>query len=353
MAGDSPFTRRAFLRAGGAASVLAGSALVVGQAGAEKPTGKTTDKLPAAKAGTGPTQPGRVPAKHAQAPGFFRFRLGRFEVTVVSDGNLQLPARAIAAKTPEAELRAFLKSRFLSTDTSYAHLNLCLINTGDNLVLVDAGSGDNFQPSAGKLVENLTFAGYKPEQINHVVLTHAHPDHLWGVTDDFEEAPRFPNATHYISKAEWSYWSDKQNEVKIPESQRAFAIAARRHFGDISGRLKRVAPEAEIVPGVRFLATPGHTPGHCSVVVESEKQKLIVTGDALTHVYASLEHPDWQPAFDIDPDLAVKTRLKLLDMAAGSEALVLGYHFAFPGLGQVSRRGRVYQWTPSLWQWQV
>ncbi len=332
----SPFSRRDMLKAGGAAAMLAAGLPVLPEAA----FGPGSALAKAAKKGT-------------QVPGFYRFSLGAFEITVVSDGNLFLPSRLMASNVPEAELKAFLKGNYLDAARHMSHLNLALINTGKALILVDTGAGANFQDTAGKLVDNLEAAGHAPQEVDKVIVTHGHPDHVWGIIDDFEEAPRFPNATYVINKAEWDFWTAEDTADKLPEGFKSFASGARRNLLPVTARMRRVAPDYEVVPGVRVIDTAGHTPGHVSVIVESEGERLLITGDAVNHAYISFERPEWQPGVDMDKGKAVAVRKHLLDMAASEGLLVLGYHFPFPGLGHVARSGAAWRWVPALWQWEL
>lgn len=330
----SPFSRRDMLRAGGAGALMAAMGLPL----VSLHSGKALAK--ADFAGT-------------QAPGYFRFRLGGFEISIISDGNLYLPTNLLAKNVPEAELKAFLKAHYLPTEQHMSHLNLCLLNTGKEVILVDAGSGLNFQDWAGKAIQNLEAAGYKAGDVDKIVITHGHPDHIWGIIDSFEETPRFPNAEYFINAKEWDYWTDEGLADKLPESFRMFASGARRNLIPVSGRTKRIKPEEVIAPGVNVIDTRGHTVGHLSVVAESEGQKLLVTGDAISHAYIAFQHPEWQPAIDMDGDMAVVTRKKLLDMAAAEGFTVVCYHAPFPGVGRVARAGAAYRWIPAVWEWDL
>lgn len=285
-----------------------------------------------------------------QNAGWHRFRLGTFEITVLSDGNLTVPAETIGSNVERTEVADFLGSRFLDAETNYPHTNHVLIDTGEARVLVDVGSGERFQPTAGRLSPNLEAAGIDPSDITHVALTHAHPDHVWGMLDDFDEA-RFPEAAYAISATEFDWWMADNRVNEVPEAMQAVVVGARNALSPMAEQTSMVADGAEIVAGVRMIDTPGHTFGHMGVMVESEGQQLMVVGDAISHVYVSFEHPDWQPAMDMDKAQAVATRRRLLDMAATDRIPVAGYHLPFPGVGHVIKRGDAYQFLPEMWRW--
>ena len=299
-----------------------------------------------------------VPARAAltapegeQNGGWYRFALGSFAITVVSDGNLLVPTTTIGDNRPREEVTGFLEDRFLSPATNYSHTNHILIDTGEARVLVDVGSGDKFQPTAGRLLANLEAAGIDPADITHVALTHAHPDHVWGMMDDFGDEPRIPEATYSIGAAEFDWWMADDRVSQVPEAMQAFVVGAQNALSPVAEMTTMVAGETEIVPGVRMIDTPGHTMGHMSLMVESDGNALLVTGDAISHVYASFEHPDWHFGFDTDKEMAVRTRKRLLDMAATDRIALAGYHLPFPGVGHVVRRGDAYQFLPEPWRW--
>ena len=325
----SPFSRRDMLRAGGAASLLA--------------AGHVLAPAPAALA--------RAPMQDSQVPGFFRFHVGAFEVTVLSDGNLILPASTLAVNVPEVMLKGFLRSNMRSTAQRTGHINAALINTGAELILIDAGSGANFQPTAGKLAENLEASGYKAEQIDKVILTHAHPDHVWGLTDEFEDAPRFANASYVMNAKDWDFWTAKDAASKVPPNLEGFAIGARKHLLPLAQKTKMAKAGDVVSPGITLVATPGHSPGHVSVMVEQAGEKLLITADAITDPQVSFAHPDWHPGLDLEPETAVKSRKDLLKMASADRLTVLGYHLPFPGVGYVAARGKTFRWIPSSFEW--
>lgn len=283
-------------------------------------------------------------------PAHFSFTLGEAKLTVVSDGRLEVPANGLGINADPEEVKAFLESYFLSTETNYSHTNHLVIEIGDAKVLVDVGSGDRFLPTAGELMTNLEGAGIDPASITHVVITHAHPDHVWGIRDDFDEAI-LPDAQYFIGAAEHEFWLQDGLVARMPVEMQQFAVGAVNSLQTEGADWQLLNNDGEVVPGVRVIDTPGHTPGHVSVVVESNGQQLIALGDSMNHAYMNFARPGWYNNFDMNGDLTVTTRAKLLDMAATDRMAVLGYHFPFPGVGHVMKDGDAYRFVPALWQW--
>ncbi|MBT54301.1 MAG: MBL fold metallo-hydrolase [Mameliella sp.] len=283
-------------------------------------------------------------------PAHFRFQLGDVTLTVVSDGRLEVPASGLGINADPAEVTAFLESYFLSTQTNYSHTNHLVIETADATVLVDVGSGNRFLPTAGRLMDNLASAGIDAGDITHVVITHAHPDHIWGIRDDFDEA-LFPDAAYYIGGTERDYWLQDGLVNTVPPDMQQFVVGAVNSLNVEGADWTTMTDGTEIVPGVRVIDTPGHTLGHMSVVIESGGKQLIALGDSMNHAWMSTARPEWVSNFDMDADLTVSTRKRLLDMAATDRMAVLGYHFPFPGVGHIARDGDAYRFVPALWQW--
>jgi glyoxylase-like metal-dependent hydrolase (beta-lactamase superfamily II) len=283
------------------------------------------------------------PTRSAFAAEPHRLTVGAFELTIVSDGHLVLPASFLAPDAPAAERTAILKESGDAGAQFNSPTNCTLIRAGAELILVDAGSGPHFMPSAGKLADNLDAAGIDRGTITTVVYTHGHPDHLWGVVDDFDE-PVFPRASHVAAAAEWDFWHGPNALSGLPAERAGFVIGARRSYAHIKDKVRMVKPGDDIVAGIRVLATPGHTQGHVSLEVAGG-DGLVIGGDALTHALISFRHPEWRPQADHVPDLAASTRARLLDRLATDRMRLIGFHLPWPGVGYVERKDGAYRFV--------
>ena len=280
-----------------------------------------------------------------QGPGHHRFKLGASEITILSDGHMLVPPRVLAGNIPDAALQGFLDERRFTGDRVSFNLNIACVRTGAGITLIDAGAGGTWEPTAGRLSDSLEAAGIKPETVGTVILTHAHPDHLWGLIDDLDGSLRFPKARYLITAREHAFWTAEAGKLQGPIE--GMTAGARRVFKAIESRLARVKPGAEIVPGIVALDTSGHTPGHISLLLGSGAERLIVTADAIQNAHVSLAHPKWQPRADMDGDKGAASRHRLIDMAAADKLMVLGYHLPFPGLGRIERKGTAFAWVPA------
>lgn len=286
-----------------------------------------------------------APMVKTSAPGYYRVMLGDFEVTALSDGTVDLPVDQLLMNTTPAAVEKALAASFEKTPLETS-VNAYLVNTGSKLVLIDTGAGTLFGPTLGKLVDNLKASGYQPEQIDEIVITHMHPDHVGGLAKDGKMV--FPNAIVRADKRDADYWLSKENLAKAAAADKGMfqgAMAslgpyvAAKHFQPFDGG-------TEIVPGIRAEPTPGHTPGHASYVVQSQGQKLVIWGD-LVHVQAvQFDRPSVTIHFDSNPKQAEAERKAEFARAAKQGYLVAGAHIAFPGLGHVRAAGKAYQWVP-------
>lgn len=291
-------------------------------------------KLTAAAAMAGPF------AARAFAAG--DFRIGDITARVLSDGVMSVASDRLVAAPHTVEAAAVI-NRIGATAGHRFAVNVTLLTVGGRRVLIDAGAGGTWVDTAGKLADDLQSASVAASDIDLVVLTHGHPDHLWGVIDDFDDTLRFPRASYVMPRAELEFWMTPRRAEALGAGEGVIA-GARRVLGRIGDRLRPFGPDEEISPGVAFLSAPGHTPGHCAVLARSGGESLIVASDTLFHPVVSVEHPDWSPQQDMDGAAAAVSRRRLLDLAASQRALVVAYHIAHPGAGRIERSGAGYRW---------
>lgn len=287
--------------------------------------------------------------------GTFRFKIGRLQCTAISDGTLTYtppkfppPANLLFANAPRADLERALGEHDLEPPEQWLEWTspyICLVvDTGEHLVLVDTGAGD-LAPTTGKLRDNLKMAGISSDEIDVVALTHGHPDHIGGITDA-EGKPMFPNARFVMWKDEWDFWTSGQAEEHLDEHIKELLVAfARKNLPPIQDCVDLVENETEIVPGIRAISAPGHTPGHMALEISSEGIQLLCIGDAVLHPI-HLEQPRWYAAVDFAPEQTAFSRERLLDWSSVQEAVVLAFHFPFPGLGRVIPKGDAWVWKP-------
>lgn len=288
-----------------------------------------------------------APMAQTQAPGYYRMQLGQFEVTALFDGVLDLNKKLLQGTT-EKELSQRLARMFVSDPGMQTSVNAFLINTGTHLVLVDAGAATLYGPNLGHMLKNLQAAGYQPAQVDLVVITHLHGDHVGGITDAAGK-PVFPNASIYTAKAESDFWLSQQNADAAPkERQRTFQTARASAAPYLaSGQWKTFSGNVELVPGIKTIDTHGHTPGHTVYAVESDGQKLLLWGDLLHAHAVQFARPDVTMAFDADQKQAIAARRGILQLAAKEKALVAGPHLPFPGIGHIRADGKdSYSWVP-------
>jgi glyoxylase-like metal-dependent hydrolase (beta-lactamase superfamily II) len=307
----------------------------------------TLGLLAASSAGALPLRAALAAAPFAktQAPGFYRMTLGDFEITAISDGTLPLPIEKFFNNTTPEHIKDVLKSSFLTSPVDLS-VNAYLINTGPKLVLIDAGTGDLLGPRLGQLVKNLRAAGYTPEQVDDIILTHIHADHSGGLTVGGKAV--FPNAIVHASKRDADYWLNPDNLNKAPEPQKKSFVEAVESLKPYvsSGRLQVFDDNADPLPGFRSILRAGHTPGHSSIIIESRGETFVAWGD-ITHGDAvQFNEPSIAIDFDVDSKAAAATRRKAFVDAAEKGYWVAGAHIPFPGIGHVRADSDEYDWVP-------
>lgn len=280
----------------------------------------------------------RAPKLGTQAPYFHRFKLGDTEVTVVSDGPLPLgdPTGTFTGASKE-EVAKMLTDNFLSPTNVVLEQNAPIVNFGDRLVLFDTGMGASkmFGNATGRLTKSMAEASIKPEDIDAVVFSHAHIDHIGGVVDDANKV-LFPNAQFYLAQSDFDYWTD---EGKLGSPLKDFVVHARKNLIPVRDRIKFFKDGEQFLPGVTAIAAPGHTVGHTIFNVDSGGKSFVFLGDLTHHQILLLEKPRMEFAYDTDPKQAAATRVKLLDTIAANKTAVVSYHFPWPGYGYISKAG--------------
>ncbi|MDX7951829.1 MBL fold metallo-hydrolase [Lichenihabitans sp. Uapishka_5] len=299
-----------------------------------------------------------APQLRTQAPGYYRFMLGDFEVTALLDGTHGFPAYAVLQRmngTGGADLLE--KAEPGTTDALLGAVDLkappegsingFLVNTGKQLVLIDAGAGSFYGACCGRLLSNLLAAGYRADQVDVVLLTHLHMDHVGGILKDDHAA--FPNATVRVSRRDADYWLDASHEPNAPANLLPMFGVARKALQPYrdGGRFSTFEDGAEVLPGIRAIATPGHTPGHSSYLVESRGQRLLAWGDVVHVAPVQFPRPDVTVTYDSDARSAERSRDALYAEAAGNGEWVAAAHIGFPGLGHVRRDGDRFMWVPA------
>lgn len=282
----------------------------------------------------------------ADEAAFYRFRMGSFDVTVITDGYLNLPTAVLGTNASEGAVSALLADNYLPTDLFVAPTHAMLVNTGDNLVLIDTGLGGvvlpGFETDSGKLVPTMRLLGIDPADVDTLIVTHAHPDHIGGILDA-NGAPQFPNATYHISQAEWDFWLNAPTDAS-DDLANFFATLAQNTLLPLEDRVQKFDGETVIVPGVSVVPAPGHTPGHCAVMIGTGDDRVLNIADTTLHYIIGLEEPAWHTGLEIDPIAAEQSRIALLSRASTEKIKVFGYHFPFPGIGYPVRDGDNDRW---------
>jgi glyoxylase-like metal-dependent hydrolase (beta-lactamase superfamily II) len=285
---------------------------------------------------------------------YHRFELGDFEVTTISDAGAMIdgPWPIVGENQPPAQVEQLMREHLLPEKRFQPGFTPTVVNTGKELILFDAGNGANGfvpRPDGGWLAAQLGPAGFSPEQIDVVALTHLHPDHVGGLMEDGK--PLFPKARYVIGDVEYQFWSSKDRLAAPPDgNEYKSGKLFQTNVAPFRERISFVQPNHDIVPGVRALEAYGHTPGHLAFQFESRGKRLLVWGDCAHHEVASLARPEWHAFFDMDKAQGAATRRRIYAMAAAERIPVVAYHASFPSVGFVQPEGAAYRWVPVTYQ---
>jgi glyoxylase-like metal-dependent hydrolase (beta-lactamase superfamily II) len=271
----------------------------------------------------------------------YHFNVGDFECFCINDGGLYYKLEHFFKNVPKEQVEKVLNERELPIDTIYTPYTHLVVKTQKNLILVDMGAGKVF-PNNGRIPQTMRSAGIEPADIDTIIITHAHPDHIGGTLND-EGKPIYSNAHYYIWKSEWDFWF---SDTAFEKTNEFFINTAREQLSPIKDRMHFLENESEILPGVSIIEAPGHTPGHIVVSFFSNNKHLYYTADTVLYPL-HLEYPDWLSVYDILPEEAEASKRKIFNLAANENALVIGQHFIpFPSLGHVVKKDNGWLFQP-------
>jgi glyoxylase-like metal-dependent hydrolase (beta-lactamase superfamily II) len=321
--------------------------LLAGAAAAGAATALTSFGTPAARAA--------VPPTGAQAPGFYRYKVGTYECTSINDGARSFPMPdKFVTNIPKEEALAAAEAAYMPKGMVTVPFNPQLINTGSKLILIDCGNGvaalEGSKGAAGRTLQNLAAAGVDPKNIDIVLMSHLHPDHTNGIRA-LDGSMAFPNAEIMVPAKDWEFWTSDENAAKAESNamMKNYFANVKKIYSGIESKVTKYDWGKEVAPGITSIATPGHTPGHTSFAIASGDSKILLQADVTNIPEFFLRNPDWHVAFDVEPALAQTTRHKFYDMAAAEKALVVGFHFTFPSIGHVEKDGTKYRLVPVAW----
>jgi len=288
-----------------------------------------------------------APQAGAPMAGALRYMVGDFEITALLDGYLDITPDVVVGYE-ETEGKRLRDKALIEGNALRIPVNAFLINTGDRLILVDSGTADALGPTMGRLPSALKEAGVSPDQIDAVLITHMHPDHLFGAVDG-DGNRVFPNAELILPEVDNAFWFDDAAMNGAPEQFKPFFVGARRAADAYKNSQTLLSGDKEVLPGIQAMALPGHTPGHTGYILDSNGETLVIAADVVHMAVYQFDNPDWGIGFDIDSNMAAASRKRFLDRAASEKLLFAGAHIPFPGMGRVVKEGDGYRFVPAGW----
>ena len=292
----------------------------------------------------------KAPMLGRQRPSHYRFRFGDFEITTINDGAfyLQGPYPVFGADQFPEDVEELAVANHLSPKRMEIGFTPVIINTGRELILFDTGNGDRRRPNAGKLAAAMKLAGYSPDQVDVVVITHFHADHIGGLMEDGK--PAFPNARYVTGEREYDFWMHEDQQTGNTAST---ARLAKANVAPLAEKTTFLKEGSTVVPGITAMEAFGHTPGHMTFHIESAGQRIFLGADFANHYVASLMRPEWHVSFDVDKENAARTRVRILKMLIAEKIPFTSYHMPFPSVGYVERKDEGFVYIPASYQFNL
>lgn len=290
----------------------------------------------------------KAPMTETQNAGFYRYKIGSFEMTAITDGYAERPVEGFIKNAELADVKALLSQAAMPTEKLRIPFTTTVINTGDKLVMIDAGNGNSGAPTSGAWMANFKAAGFSPEQVDLIIFSHFHGDHINGYRLKDGTAP-FTNAAVMVPATEWAFWMDEGQMSRAPEGMKGAFAGVHRVFDPIKDKVVQYEAGKELIPGVTSIAAYGHTPGHTTYTVASGNDRHILMCDTTNHPALFVKKPDWTAVFDMDGPAAITARRAMLDRAVADAMTVSFYHAPFPATGRIVKDGSGFALVPTPW----